>query len=145
MPGDRPGGVMSQPRPDWSGFESIIGDLRRSLGKMSSTQRELMQVTGTAWSPDRLIKATVGPRGQLVELEIDPRVYRRPNSTALAASIVATVRAAVDDVLTQSAEIMDSVIDPSLTAGFGLDSPIMRMSRRHDDDVIQEASMDDEQ
>ena len=73
-------------------------------------QRQLMRVTGTAWSDDRMVKAVVGPRGQLIELDIDPRVYRKPNSKALAASIVATVHAAVDDVLREGAEILDQNI-----------------------------------
>jgi DNA-binding protein YbaB len=51
-------------------------------------------------------EAVVGPRGQLVELEIDPRVYRRPDSQALAAAIVATATRAGADVDAQVQEIL---------------------------------------
>lgn len=102
-----------------------------------------MRVTGTAWSRDRLIKAVVGPRGQLIELEIDPRIYRTPNSTALAATIVATVHAAVDDVLRQTSELLGGVL-PSDAMGLA-DSPVMRMARRHDADVLKDALDDEEE
>ena len=83
---------MDRQRPNWTIIESMVGDLRRSMDNVGGMQRELMRVTGTAWSDDRMVKAVVGPRGQLIELDIDPRVYRKPNSKALAASIVATRR-----------------------------------------------------
>lgn len=120
----------------------MIEDLRRSIDNVGALQRQMMRVTGTAWSPDRLIKAVVGPRGQLLELEIDPRVYRTPNSKALAASIVATVRAAVDQVIADGAELLDQAMPREL----GLDSasPLVRMARRHDADVVKEAEDGDE-
>jgi DNA-binding protein YbaB len=135
---------MDGQRPNWTAIESMVGDLRRSLSNMGDVQRELMRVTGTAWSEDRLVKAVVGPRGQLLELDIDPRVYRTPNSKALAASIVATVRAAVDEVLRAGAEILDENVPRDAGLGFGLDSPAMRMARRHDADVLNELSTDDD-
>jgi DNA-binding protein YbaB len=122
----------------------MVGDLRRSVDRMGSMQRQLMQVTGRAWSEDRMVKAVVGPRGQLIELEIDPRVYRTPNSKALAATIVATVHAAVENVLRDSAEILDANIPRDAGLGLGADSPAMRMARRHDADVLKEATADDE-
>ncbi|HEY1486200.1 MAG TPA: YbaB/EbfC family nucleoid-associated protein [Micromonosporaceae bacterium] len=120
----------------------MIGDLRKSIDNMGDVQRQLMRVTGTAWSDDRLIKAVVGPRGQLLELEIDPRVYRAPNSKALAATIVATVHAAVENVLHEGAEILDANLPRD--AGLGLESPAMRMARQHDADVLAEADTEDE-
>ncbi|HEY2793592.1 MAG TPA: YbaB/EbfC family nucleoid-associated protein [Micromonosporaceae bacterium] len=133
---------MEPDRPNWTALESMIGDLRRSISSIGDVQRRLMHVTGTAWSEDRLVKAVVGPRGQLIELEIDPRVYRTPNSKALAATIVATVHAAVENVLRDGAEILDQHL-PS-DAGIGIDSPGMRMARRHDADVLKEADAEDE-
>src|SRR5215475_488654 len=82
------GYVMDQPawgsadRPNWSAIGDMIGELRRAMGGLNESQREMLKVTGSGWSPDRTIKAVVGPRGQLLELEIDPRVFRKPNSKA---------------------------------------------------------------
>jgi DNA-binding protein YbaB len=135
---------MDPHRPNWNALSSMIGDLRQSIATMGDAQRRLMRVTGTAWSEDRFIKAVVGPRGQLLELEIDPRVYRTPNSKALAATIVATVHAAVDDVLRAGGEILDESLPREAGLGLGLDSPTMRMARQHDADVIREADVEDD-
>ena len=72
--------------PPLSALQNAVEELHRTLADAKQTQREIFEVTGTAWSDDRFVKAVVGPRGQLVELELDPRIYRRPNSTALAAT-----------------------------------------------------------
>jgi DNA-binding protein YbaB len=97
---------MAHERPDLNAIFSMIGDLRRTMGSVSETQKQMAQVTGVAWSDDRLVKATAGPRGQLVDLEIDPRVYRQPNSKALAATILATVRRASEAAMAKTQEIV---------------------------------------
>ena len=73
---------------------SQFEDLRRGLGDF---QRDLSAITATAKSPDGYVKATVGFRGQLVALELDPRIYRHPDSKLLAASITETVGRATAD------------------------------------------------
>jgi DNA-binding protein YbaB len=128
--------------PNWNALESMIVDLRKSISNMGDVQRRMMRMTGVAWSDDRLVKAVVGPRGQLLELEIDPRVYRTPNSKALAASIVATVRAAVEDVLREGNEILQQSLPAE--AGIGVDAAVMRMARQHDSEVLKEANAEDE-
>lgn len=97
-------------RPQWSAIRGVIDDLQHTLDNAAQTRQQMLEITGTAWSDDRMIKAVVGPRGQLVELDIDPRVYRTPNSKALSASILATVRAAVEDANRKTREIMDRVM-----------------------------------
>ena len=84
-------------RPNWSALGDMIADLRRATADLPELHRRMLTVTGTAWSPDGMVKAVVGPRGHLLELDIDPRVLRHPNSKALSAGIVQTVRAAVED------------------------------------------------
>ena len=133
---------MSQPRPNWAAFGEMVGDLKRSLENVGDAQKKLMRVTGTAWSEDRLVKAVVGPRGQLVELDLDPRIYRKPNSKALSASILATVRAAIEDVQRQSREVMDELLPSDLR---GLAGPeLTRQVHRHDAELIAEDGEDDD-
>jgi DNA-binding protein YbaB len=67
-----------------------------------------------ARSEDRLIRAVVGPRGQLVDLELDPRIFRSPDSKTLAAAILATVREAVEDSQRQSRELRDEIVPKDL-------------------------------
>ncbi|SEF37624.1 hypothetical protein SAMN05421837_114185 [Amycolatopsis pretoriensis] len=68
-------------------FEQLAGEIR-------DIQRELAAVRETAFSSDGLISVTVDARGDLLELVLDPRVYRDPDSRRLAAAIAETHRAA---------------------------------------------------
>jgi len=103
-------------RPDWSIVRSMIDDLHRARNNLATSQQKILKIKGEAWSEDRLVKVVVGPRGQLIDLEIDPRVFRNPNSKALANTILATVRAAVDDAQRQSREVRDELIPKDLRA-----------------------------
>jgi len=124
-------------RPPWSALQAFVGDLRRTMTDMTQTQRELATVTGTAWSPDRLVKAVVGPRGQLVDLDIDPRVFRTPNSKALSAAILTTVRAAVEDANRKTREIMERAMPKDRGLGPTGETHIERMLASHDADLPQ--------
>jgi hypothetical protein len=49
----------------------------------------------TADSDDGLITATVDARGELIEVNLDPRIYRAPDSDTLSATIAETIQRAV--------------------------------------------------
>ncbi len=123
---------------DPSALMSLIRDLRQTVGDAAQTQREVLAVTGTAWSPDRLVKVVVGPRGQLIDLQIDPRVYRQPNAGALAATILSTARAAVEQAAERTREIVDSrlpKVDGILPPGTEQPLDVRDLMRRHDGDL----------
>jgi DNA-binding protein YbaB len=126
-------------RPQWSALQGVIQDLSRSLDNIEETRQQILEVTGTAWSDDRLLKATVGPRGQLIDLDIDPRVFRNPNSKALSASIIATVRAAVEDVNGKTRKLVEKALpdDRGLGLGVGHDgeTAMDRMLSSHDSEL----------
>jgi DNA-binding protein YbaB len=113
----------------------LIGELNTTMDNVARTRQEMLEITGTAWSDDRLIRAVVGPRGQLVELDIDPRVYRTPNSKALSASILATVRAAVDDASAKTRAIMDRVLPKDRMDGVLGRTDFDVMADTHDADL----------
>jgi DNA-binding protein YbaB len=71
---------------------------------------EAAKVTGTAESPDGAVKATVGPRGQLLSLTLDPRASRRLSTEDLSASIVDTVNRAAKDANTRTAELVAPIL-----------------------------------
>lgn len=132
-------------RPDFSAVSSMAKDLSAAIGNVEQAQRDALSVTGTAWSKDGLVKAVVGPRGHLIELDLDPRVYRTPNSKALSATILATVRAATDDALTKTGEILDRTVPADLrarAAGGRLD--MWRVGRMHDADVRDELRQEED-
>ncbi|GAA1790840.1 hypothetical protein GCM10009682_11060 [Luedemannella flava] len=122
-------------RPDWNVLRGMFADLDKAVAGMEERQRKVFQITGTAWSDDRLIKVVVGPRGQLTELEIDPRVYRTPNSKALAASILATVRRAVEDAMRQTTEVLDEGLPSDLRFNKIGSIDVRRTLTRHDGDL----------
>jgi DNA-binding protein YbaB len=113
----------------------MLGDLQQTIGNLGEMQQRALAVTGTAWSSDRLVKAVVGPRGQLVDLEIDPRVYRNPNSKALAALIVATVREAVEEAAGKVKEIYQESIPADLRGG---EMDLDKLVTTHDTDPMEE-------
>lgn len=80
---------MTTKLPDPSDLDA----LRREVGELRTALDETRE---TATSDDGLITATAGGRGELVELELDPRIYREQDSTVLAAGIVETVRRAAE-------------------------------------------------
>ncbi len=128
-------------RPDWSALRNMVSDLRRATTELPEMQKRMLAVTGTAWSPDRMIKAVVGPRGHLMELEIDPRILRRPNSKALAAGIVQTVRAAIEEAGRQSNEVLNDALPSDLRALAGTD--VRTFVGSHDTDVRKRLEDDD--
>ncbi|MFI7440488.1 YbaB/EbfC family nucleoid-associated protein [Nonomuraea indica] len=73
-----------------------------------------VQVTET--SRDGLVSATVGPRGDLIRLDLDPRLYRRPDSRHLADTITETVARAAEKARERVVEIFEPVIPPEQMA-----------------------------
>ncbi|BCJ46073.1 hypothetical protein GCM10010168_50210 [Actinoplanes ianthinogenes] len=123
---------------DPSALLSVIRELKQTVGDAAQTQREVLAVTGTATSPDGLITVVVGPRGQLIDLRIDPRIYRQPNAGALAATIMATTRAAVEKAVEKTAEIVDAKlpkVDDILPPGTERPFDVRTLLRHHDGDL----------
>ncbi|GAA2843959.1 YbaB/EbfC family nucleoid-associated protein [Crossiella cryophila] len=93
-----------------------IQQLADSVRRLRAGMRD---ITGTADSPDGLISATVGARGELLELELNPRVYRQPDSELLAADIVETIQRAVAaaqrEVFELVKEFLPTDADPATT------------------------------
>lgn len=74
--------------------EQVSKTLERVRGGFDDMRKEMNAVKATTKSPDGYVTVTVGPRGQLVKLELDPRIYRKPDATKLAATITETIQKA---------------------------------------------------
>ena len=90
--------------------EGLRADFQRMLTEGPEAAARARQITVTRKSRDGLVSVTVGPRGDLVTLDIDPRVFRRPDSRALADTIVETVQAAAAEAEEMVVETMSSVL-----------------------------------
>ncbi|GLI02787.1 YbaB/EbfC family nucleoid-associated protein [Phytohabitans aurantiacus] len=132
-------------RPQWSALRGVVEDLQRTIDNAAQTREQMLEVTGTAWSDDRLIKVVVGPRGQLIELEIDPRIYRTPNSKALSATILSTAKAAIEDANKKTREIMDKVMPKDKGLGLFGKTDVDVMLEHHDADLPQAMKKKDEE
>lgn len=101
-------------------YERMAEDVR-------SLRARLGEIRAGAESDDGLITAVAGGTGQLLELRLDPRIYRAPDSAALARAITDTIHRAVSRAqregqavaagfLGDETESADPVFDPLLTA-----------------------------
>lgn len=99
---------------DAAGLRAYADELRDAFFRMqeeiAALHEKARTLQVTEKSPDGLISATVGARGDLVRLDIDPRVYRRPDSRHLADTITATVHKAAATAREQVVEIFAPLI-----------------------------------
>ncbi|MFV2115755.1 YbaB/EbfC family nucleoid-associated protein [Micromonospora sp. LOL_025] len=73
-------------------------DHARLRSELLSLRDRLAEVAETAESDDGLISVTLGAKNELLDLRIDPRVFRDPDSTALADAITRTTHRAAGQV-----------------------------------------------
>lgn len=73
----------------------IIAEYEQLAEDVRALRRAIEEVRETADSADGLVSATAGGDGALVELWLDPRVYRDPDAAALATTITDTIHQAV--------------------------------------------------
>lgn len=94
---------------DLSGMRAQAAELMAQFERVRDGAGELQQklkaVSVTVTSDDGLVKATCGPRGQVVKVEFDPRIYRRPNSKELSATVTETIRKASAQAMAEVEEL----------------------------------------
>jgi DNA-binding protein YbaB len=75
-------------------FDEVHGQYQRLRSGLDEIQRRLTDLRVSAESDDGLVRATVGSRGQLTDLRLDPHAYRSLEPAELSRTIVHTVQAA---------------------------------------------------
>ncbi|MDG4762746.1 YbaB/EbfC family nucleoid-associated protein [Solwaraspora sp. WMMD406] len=85
--------------------DELMAQFERMRSGVGELQQKLRSVSATVTSDDGLVTATVGPRGQVIKVEFDPRIYRRPNSKELSATVTETIRRATDKAMAQVEEL----------------------------------------
>ncbi|WP_342663886.1 YbaB/EbfC family nucleoid-associated protein [Amycolatopsis benzoatilytica] len=88
---------------------------QRLAGDIRSTQRRMAEIRADAESDDGLISATVGGAGELLDLRLDPRIYRKTDSAALAKDIAGTIHRAVERAEQECIEIVASLLPSDAT------------------------------
>ena len=92
---------------------------RRFADDLRAVRQGMAGIRASADSPDGLVTATVGARGELLTLELNPRVYRESDAAALSGRITATVAEAVRLAQDQVVALTRRVMPPPDTAGPG--------------------------
>lgn len=111
----------------------IIAEYEQLAEDVRTLQRRIAETRETADSADGLVTATVGGNGELVELWLDPRIYRAPDSAALAATITDTIHQAVrqaeEQVFAAAAKFLPDGATPEST-DLKLDPFLHQLDRR---------------
>ncbi|GAA3230177.1 YbaB/EbfC family nucleoid-associated protein [Nonomuraea helvata] len=106
--------MESLDRPDAAAMRAYADELRDMFRQIQDAGGELhaqaRAVQVTERSRDGLVSVTVGPRGELVRLDLDPRIYRRPDARQLADTIVETAERAAAKARERIAEILEPVV-----------------------------------
>lgn len=107
-------GVEPTGSPETAAMQAYAEQLRDRFTEMVEQAPALIAkaraVQVTQKSRDGLVTVTVGPRGDLVRLDLDPRIYRRPDSRELADTITETVQKAVAAARDQVVETFSSIV-----------------------------------
>ncbi|MER7368728.1 YbaB/EbfC family nucleoid-associated protein [Nonomuraea wenchangensis] len=106
--------MVSSDRPDAAAMRAYADELREMFRQITDAGQELHEkarsLRATAKSRDGLVTATVGARGELVGLDLDPRIYRHPDARALARTILDTVQRATDQARERVVEVLEPVV-----------------------------------
>jgi DNA-binding protein YbaB len=93
----------------------VYGQYQQLRSGLDELQQRLATLQTTERSADGQVTATVGPRGQLVRLELDPGIYRDRDADALAAKVTDTVQRATAAVTAA----VEKLVGGYLPAGSG--------------------------
>ncbi|MFV2088610.1 YbaB/EbfC family nucleoid-associated protein [Micromonospora sp. LOL_021] len=81
--------------------DELMAQFDRMRSGAADLQQRLRAVSATVTSDDGLVTVTVGPRGQVTKVELDPRIYRRPNAAQLSTTVTETIRAATAQAMAE--------------------------------------------
>ncbi len=101
-------------RSDIAGMRAYAEELQGNFEKLVAEGPKLQQraraIQVTDKSSDGLVSVTVGSRGELIRLDLDPRIYRQPDSRELADTITDTIKAAGEKARDQVLEVFDPLV-----------------------------------
>lgn len=99
-------------------FRATIHELAAEYNRQVQLTRDvyakLNELRATATSGDGMVSVTVGPRGQVRAIKLNPRVYRRLSPSELAAAIMAQIGRASAQVAERTKELMAPLMPEGL-------------------------------
>jgi DNA-binding protein YbaB len=104
-----------------------LAEYERLAAHVKAVRDGVDDVRGTGYSDDGLVTAVVDGRGGLVELELDPRIYRDRNAAELATRIVAAVHEAAEEARAEAAKLAEKLAPPRRDGEDPLFDPVLHM------------------
>ncbi|WP_336206948.1 YbaB/EbfC family nucleoid-associated protein [Nonomuraea sp. LPB2021202275-12-8] len=95
-------------------MEDMAREYNRQAAQLKQAYAELRELTAVGRSRDGMVTVTVGPRGQVRRIELNPRVYAKLSPSELADSIVEQVSAATGEVAERTKELMAPFVPEGL-------------------------------
>ena len=95
-------------------MEGLAEEYNRQAGQLRDMYGKLSELTATAHSKDRMVTVTVGSRGQIREIEFDPRVYRKLSPSELSESVMEQIGAATAEIAERTRELMAPFVPEGL-------------------------------
>ncbi|MEV0824761.1 YbaB/EbfC family nucleoid-associated protein [Nonomuraea rubra] len=94
----------------WKLLEQLVQEVNQQTEQLKQMQERMRELSATAVSRDGLVTVTVGPRGEVRAIELDPRVYRKLSPSELAGSIVEQIGHATRQVSGEMKELMEPFV-----------------------------------
>lgn len=107
-------------RAEWQAhIDELLAEYRDKRAQLRELQERLASAEATACAADDMVTVTVGPQGQLKNVEFNPRVYRRLSPSELADAVLEAAQRAADEVRDQMRSAMEP-LEPSGVEGFDI-------------------------
>ena len=118
-------------------FDDVHRQYERIRSGMDEMQRQMAELTVTAESENGLVEVTVGARGQVLDVKIDPRVYRQPDEAELGRQVLGAIQKASAQVTDQIRELMATVLPAGSGAMRFLDDNNLGSLLHHSDEIMR--------
>ncbi|WP_214412824.1 YbaB/EbfC family nucleoid-associated protein [Sphaerisporangium fuscum] len=99
----------------WAMLEQLVKKVNEQTERLRQAHQDMRELSATARSKGGLVSVTVGPRGEVRAIELDPRVYRKLSPSELAASIMEQISAATREVTGAVQEAMEPFLPEGVT------------------------------
>ncbi|GAA2213951.1 hypothetical protein GCM10009850_094150 [Nonomuraea monospora] len=94
----------------WRLLEQLVQEVDQQTEQLRQMQERMRELSATATSKDGMVTVTVGPRGEVRTIDLDPRVYRKLTPSELSDTIVAQIRDATRQVSGEMKELMEPFV-----------------------------------
>ncbi|MEW2358914.1 YbaB/EbfC family nucleoid-associated protein [Spirillospora sp. NPDC029432] len=105
-------------REEWQAhIDELLERYKEQRQQLKDLQERIESVGATGEAADGMVKVTVGAQGQLTNVELDPRVYRKLASEELAEAVLAASQDAFRKVGEQRREAMAGAVPEEMLGG----------------------------